>query len=90
MKGCKCYDEQTILKCWIGKYYIGGQRMKGWKWNRNINDWDIVEVNLSKDFGKVKNAIQTETLLPRAEVPKSCRQRRKLLLRSSKAEKSRL
>ena len=64
--------------------------MKGWKWNRNINDWDIVEVNLSEDFGKVKNAIQTETLLPRAEMSKSCRQWRKLLFGASKTKKQRL
>ena len=63
--------------------------MKGWKWNSSIHDWDIVEVKLPQEFGKI-NAEETETLLHSTEMSKSGRKRRKLLFGSSKTEKSRL
>ncbi len=63
--------------------------MKGWKWNPKIHDWDIVEIKLPQDFGKI-NAEETETLLQRAKMSEYGRQRKKLLHRSSKTEGSRL
>ena len=63
--------------------------MKGWKWNPKIHDWEVVDVQLPKEFGKI-NAEETESLLQRAKMSKHGRQRKKLLLGSSKAEGSRL